>query len=92
MIFPAFIDNNKTVKQRATARLRYVLATLAVRASGRHSMRGLAQFLELDHSTLSTYVRRGGCSKPTASLILKKIPDCPVTVEQLMWPLTIGEK
>lgn len=92
MIFPPFVDKNKTKAGRASARLRYILVKLSVEHTGRHSMRGLAEVVGLDHSTLSTYIRKGGFSETAAFRVFHSIPNCPVTIEELMNPMLIGKK
>ena len=91
MQIPAFIDRNKTKSERASARLRYVLISLSVQHTGRHSMRALAELVGLDHSTLSTYIRKGGFSESAATRIVTAIPTCDISVDELMRPLTVGK-
>lgn len=94
MKIPHFVDARKrTKKERQSARLKYVLGVIAAKNTGRQSMRALADMVGLDHSTLSTYIRRGSFSVPAAEKVIaglqqhKIAPE--VTVEQLIDPLLI---
>jgi hypothetical protein len=87
MLIPAFVTARKRKKsERASAVLRYVLANLAAKYTGRQSMRALAEVVGVDHSTLSTYIRRGSLSVATATRITVKFPDCGVSIAQLVDP------
>lgn len=67
MQIPHFVEaGRKTKKAKASARLKYVLANLAAQHTSRSSMRALADKVGLDHSTISTYIRRGSFSEPAA--------------------------
>lgn len=90
MKIPYFVEARKrTKKERAAARLKYVLAVISAKHTGRQSMRALAEKVELDHSTLSTYIRRGSFSVAAAERIVGAIDNCEVTVDQLVDPLTM---
>lgn len=91
MQFPAWVEGGRMSKaQRATARLKFILNHLALHYTGRNSMRALAEKVGYDHSTLSTYIRRGSFSQQAADEIVEKL-ECTATIkaEHLVDPLSI---
>lgn len=91
MLIPQWVDTHKRSNNaKSRARLRYVLANIAAKHTGRQSMRALAEHVGVDHSTLSTYVRRGGCSTATAKRIIDTFPDCGLSIENLVNPMTLS--
>jgi hypothetical protein len=89
MLIPAFVEaGRKTKKAKASARLKFVLTNLAAQHTSRSSMRALANLVGLDHSTLSTYIRRGSFSKPAADRIEERIGAVSnITAAELIDPM-----
>lgn len=89
MQIPHFVEvGRKTKKAKASARLKFVLANLAAQHTSRSSMRALADKIGMDHSTLSTYIRRGYFSEPAAKRIeevMGAVSD--ITAAELMDPM-----
>jgi lambda repressor-like predicted transcriptional regulator len=90
LFIPPFVDRNKKKSERASARLRYMLAVLAAKHTGRQSMRALSEMVGLDHSTLSTYIRKGSFSERSANRIAEAIGTDEITADMLMNPLEVG--
>lgn len=91
MNFPKWVDQPRSKKARATNRLKYLLTILAANATGRQSMRALAEKVGLDHSTLSGHIRKGSFPKKSATLIELKIGRDTIKHEDLMDPLSISQ-
>lgn len=90
MKFPAWVNGqNKTKQQKASARLKYIMTMLAAKHAPSMSMRGLADIVGLDHSTLSFYIRKGSFSYKAASRIVDALPHGEITIDALMNPLDI---
>lgn len=90
MDIPNWVDKGKRSKgERATARLKYIISTLAARHSPRCSMRGLADMVGLNHSTIAIYVRRGAFSSLAAERIVEKLNDPTLTTAMLIDPMSI---
>ena len=93
MKIPHWVDARKRKKtERASARLKYVLGVIAATHTGRQSMRALAEKVGMDHSTLSTYIRRGAFSVAAAQRIECTFGRDVVTCEFLLDPLSIATK
>jgi hypothetical protein len=91
MEIPTWVDAKKRSKSaKATARLKFMLTYLAAKNTGRGSMRALAELVGLDHSTLSTYIRRGAFSEAAAQRIEAKLGAKQITADMLVDPLSIG--
>ena len=90
MDIPSWVEKGKrTDRQRASARLKYVMMTMASRHTPRHSIRGLAELVGMNHSTLSIYIRRGECSAAAAQRIVEKLNDSGLTTTMLTDPMSI---
>lgn len=89
MKFPHWVDQPRSKDARASNRLKFIITTLAVHATGRQSMRALAEVVGLDHSTLSLNIRRGSFPEKSAALIEEKFGRKLVKREYLMSPLAI---
>lgn len=90
MQIPHWVEKGLSSKQKkASARLKWIVGNIAARHTGRASMRALAEKVELDHSTLSGYIRRGAFSQPAAERIVAALKDDSVTVLMLTQPLSI---
>ena len=92
MDIPNWVDKGKRSKtEKATARLKYIIMTLASRHSPRSSMRGLAELVGMNHSTLAIYVRRGACSELAARRIVEKLKDDTLTTTMLTDPMSVAK-
>lgn len=88
--FPPWVENQGTDEARAVARLRYLVARAAVEATGSQSVRALAKKIEMDHSSISTAIRRGYFSEDMAKAIEAAIGRSSVIkIEYLTDPLKI---
>lgn len=93
MIFPEWVEGPRmTDHQRATARLKFIINYLAAKHTKRASVRGLAELVELNHCTLSTYIRRGAFSRDAALKIEAKLGRRHIRHEDLTNPLDIKAK
>lgn len=88
MYFPECVERHKTKAARAQARLRYILMQLALRV-GRDSLRGLASYVGVEHSTISKAIKKGQCSDALAIRIETKFTRDVIRHEHLRDPLTI---
>lgn len=92
MTIPHWVDKGKRSKsEKATARLKYLMSTLAARHTSRSSMRGLADMIDMSHSTLSLYIRRGAFTDSAAKHIVESLKDGELTAEMLMDPMSISK-
>lgn len=91
MEFPKWVDSPRSKKARAANRLKYILTVIANQTTGRPTMRALSEHVGLDHSTLSTHIRRGAFPKKSATLIEAKLGRDVVKHEHLMDPLSIAQ-
>lgn len=90
MDIPHWVDKGKrSNRERAVARLKYLMATLAARHSPRSSMRGFAEMMGMSHSTLSLYIRRGQFTEITAKRIVDTFKEPGLTAVMLTDPLSI---
>lgn len=81
MQFPAWVEGSRTPKgQRASNRLKFIMGKLALEHTGRNSMRALAEKIGYDHSTFSTYIRRGAFTDKAAAEIVDAL-GCQKTVK-----------
>jgi hypothetical protein len=88
--FPPWVDSGRTAESdKASARLRYILAVAAVDATGKQSVRALARHANVDHSTVSISIRRGYFTEETAALLEACVKHPFMTVENLTKPLEI---
>lgn len=88
---PSWVEKGKTRKEeRATARLDYLLGLLAALHTERKSMRGLAEKVGLDHSTISGYIRQGAFTQSAAQRIVDTLKDPKLSVTMLTEPLTVA--
>lgn len=78
MRFPAWVDGpRKTKSQRASARLKYIINTLAAQHTDRGSIRALALRVGLDHSTISLYITAGKFTETAAVKIIAALACVP---------------
>jgi hypothetical protein len=88
--FPPWVDNQGSDEKRATARLRYLVARAAIEATGSQSVRALAKKIEMDHSSISTAIRRGYFSEDMAAAIEAAVGRSSIIkIEHLTEPLKI---
>lgn len=88
--FPPWVDNQGSDEKRATARLRYLVARAAIEATGSQSVRALAKKIEMDHSSISTAIRRGYFSDDMAAAIEAAVGRSSIIkIEHLTEPLKI---
>lgn len=67
MQFPDWVDDPKlTDNERASNRLRYMIAYAGTKLTGRGTLRAVAKLAKLDHSTLAYAIKRGQCSAAVA--------------------------
>lgn len=93
MNIPQWVEKGLRKKaDRAAARLKYVFGVLAARHTSRNSVRGLAEMVCLDHSTISIYIRRGQFSERAANLIVRKLGEKDVTATMLTDPMSIPKE
>lgn len=89
---PSWVEKGKTRNaQRASARLDYLLGLLAALHTERKSIRGLAEKVGMDHSTISLYIRQGAFTEAAAFRIVNALKDPKLTISMLMHPLTIDK-
>lgn len=69
MQFPQWVDEQQNDQAKATARLRYMMATIAAKRTGRGTLRQFAKLVGIDHSTLAYSVKRGSCTPAVATKI-----------------------
>lgn len=90
MQIPDHILRGKRSKaDKASAVLKYIILTLAVQHTSRASVRSLAKLLEMDHSTVSIYIRRGAFPEATAERIVSKLKHPQLKAEHLAKPLSM---
>lgn len=87
--FPQWVDAHKKEDQRASARLRYLISVAAVEATGRQSVRGLCERIEMDHSSVSSAIRRGYFTEQMAKAIEAAVGRKVIRFEYLIAPLKI---
>lgn len=88
---PSWVDKGKTrSKDKASARLDYLVGLLSALHTERKSVRGLAEVVGMDHSTISLYVRQGEFSVSSAERIVEALKDPKLAVTMLTEPLTIA--
>lgn len=92
MTIPHWVEHGKRSKrEKATARLKYLMSTLAARHTSRSSMRGLADMVGMSHSTLSLYIRRGAFTESAAKCIVEVLKDGELTPQMLVDPMSISK-
>lgn len=88
---PTWVDKNKSRgRDKASARLDYLVGLLAALHTERKSIRGLAEKIGMDHSTISLYIRKGAFTMPAATRIVETLKDPKLAVTMLTEPLTIA--
>lgn len=88
MYFPERVEKGcRTKRQRATARLKFILSSAAFDHTGKVGLRGLAKIVGMDYTTLYLYVREGSFSESAADKIAAKLPA--VDRAMLISPLEI---
>lgn len=91
-IIPTWVDKKARSKaEKASARLDYLLGLIAAIHTDRKSIRGVAEKVGLDHSTISLYIRQGKFSEKAAARMVAGIKDEHLTVAMLTDPLSIGK-
>lgn len=89
---PTWVDKGKTRNaQRASARLDYLMGLLAALHTERKSIRGLAEKVGMDHSTISLYIRNGAFTEAAANRIVTALKDPKLTAAMLMNPMGIDK-
>lgn len=71
MKFPEWVLK-ASKKNQASARLRYLVYRIALEASPKPTVRALCENIDIDHSTVTTYITRGAFSPNLARLFEKK--------------------
>lgn len=93
MQFPPWADRpDLTPKERCQQRLAYLVSRLALFVDPRNSHRALAEFVGIDHSTISTSIRQGYFSPYIAKRIEGSLGRQQVRAEWLVDPLSIKTK
>lgn len=88
MQFPKWVlDASK--KTQASARLRYLVYRLALEVSPKPTVRALCAHVEIDHSTVTTYITRGAFSATLAMQFQKKFGRALADAAWLTDPLSI---
>lgn len=91
MQFPSWVLKTRGAKQQASARLRYMLYSLALEVSPRPSLHGLAEKTRIaEHSTLSLALKKGALSQKIAESFEDHFGSAVVTAEQLTNPMSIA--
>jgi hypothetical protein len=92
MKFPEWIDDPKfTDGERASNRLRYLIANVGAELTGRGTLRAVAKLAGVDHSTLAYSIKRGSCTAQVALQIEEAIGRQHIRHEHLRRPLEITE-
>lgn len=93
MRFPDWVDDPaQTDEQRASARLSYMMVTIATERTGRGTLRSFAKLVEIDHSTLSYSLKRGSCSPAVATQIEDRLGREVAPNENFRKPLEIASE
>lgn len=87
--FPQWVDAHEKDEQRASARLRYLISKAAVEATGRQSVRGLCVTISMDHSSISSAIRRGYFTEQMAKAVEAAVGRKVIRHEYLTAPLKI---
>ena len=87
--FPHWVDDVSTDQERASARLRYLVNRAAIEATGKQSVRALAEKIEMDHSSISNAIRRGYMSEGMAQAIEQSVGRAVLKANYLINPLKI---
>ena len=89
---PHWVDKKaRSNAARCSARLDYLLGLLAAHHTDRKSLRGLAEKIGMDHSTLSLYVRQGKFTDTAAAKMVEGLADANLTASMLIDPLSIAK-
>ena len=87
--FPPWVDAQPNDDERASARLRYLVNRAALEATGKQSVRALAEKIEMDHSSISNAIRRGYMSEGMAMAIEQSVGRAVLKANYLINPLKI---
>lgn len=90
MQFPDWVDDPKlTENERASNRLRFMIANAGTKLTGRGTLRAVAKLANLDHSTLAYAIKRGRCSAEVALKLEEAAGRNHLRHEDLRNPLAI---
>lgn len=90
MQFPPWVLKTRGVRHQKTARLRFMLYSLALQVSPRPSLHAIRAKTGLaDNSTLSLYIGKGAMSPPMAESFEKFFGSAVVKAEWLVDPMTV---
>lgn len=96
MYFPDWVEKGcRTRRQRATARLKFILFTATYDLTGMRGPRVLAPIVGLDFSTIYLYIREGAFSETAAAKIVDALAihkdklSVPFSTVDLIAPLEI---
>lgn len=90
MKFPDWAeDPNLSDKERASARLKYLMLSIATEKTGKGSLRAFARLTGIDHSTLAYSIKRGSCTPGVATRIEDVLGRDCIRNEHLRNPLEI---
>lgn len=87
MKFPQWITK-RPAHYQASARLRFIIGTLALDVSGEGSVSALARAVGVDRTLIHKYIDAGAFSVSCAHRIVQALPG-RVTIEQLVRPMEI---
>jgi len=89
MNFPIWIENEKKPLKKAQLRLKFMLGMATMRRFGKSSVRGLAEHIPYNHSSIFNAIDRGSFTSDMASAIEKVVGRDELRAEWLVNPLKI---
>lgn len=89
MYFPRWVETKKTEEERASARLKFIILTLALHNGSRPTLRSFGEAIKINHTLLWKFIDAGSFSRATSAKIIKATGTKLVTVEDLVYPLEI---
>jgi hypothetical protein len=94
MYFPEWVEKGcRTKKERATARLKFILSDAAFGLTGKTGLRGLEKIVGVDYTTMHLYIRNGAFSETIAERIVTALKardsGSPIAADMLIKPLEI---
>ncbi len=92
MKFPLWVTKTRGQQKQASARLRYILTSVAVKLGPRASIRAFAEAVGCDHSTLAYYVKQGFFSADMAHQVENALGSDIIRADWLTNPLSIDNK
>lgn len=88
MVFPAWIERERSPRERARLKLKHVLSLAGMHKFGSTSMHALARGIGCDHSSIFNALARGSFSEVMATKIESFFNDPALTAAWLQAPLS----